>query len=168
MASQIDLISTLNLFCYAPFILEYHRVIYLSTGRLLQWMILKYVIHKMLKSSKTTLLCINSPSQPILMFKEGFLFIHSVCKLNPFETKSKWTSILNILYTLSIWEDGGSVERNWTINVTSFSAIYKRETNTMIKTCKYRCLWYFFQKTKHISCNILCLTYVLTWLQFWP
>lgn len=110
LASQIDLISTLNLFVYAPVILEYHRVIYLSTGRLLQWMILKYVIHKMLKSSKTTLLCINSPSQPILMFKEGFLFIHCVCKLNPFETKSNLTSIVNILYTPSIWEDGGSVE----------------------------------------------------------
>lgn len=97
LAAQIVLISTLNLFFYAPFKLEYHRVFYLSTGTVLQWKILRYVIHKMLKFSKRTLLCINSPSQPILMFKEGLLLKHGVCILNPFEKESKLTSIDVIL-----------------------------------------------------------------------
>lgn len=44
------------------------------------------------------------------MFKEGFLFIYCVCKLNLFEIKSKLIFIFNILYMLFIWEDGGLVE----------------------------------------------------------
>lgn len=83
----------------------------MSTGKLLQWMNSEYLIYKMLKSSKKrTLLCINSPSQPILMIKDGLLFQHDDCKLNPFESESKRTSIVKILYTLFIWENSGADE----------------------------------------------------------
>lgn len=83
----------------------------MSTGKLLQWMNSEYLIYKMLKSSiKRTLLCINSPSQPILMIKVGLLLTHDDCKLNLFESESKRTSIVKILYTIFIWENGGADE----------------------------------------------------------
>lgn len=97
LASQIDLISTLNLFFLCAFQIRIPSS-NLFVDRLSSAMNnFRYVIHKMLKSSKRTLLCINSPSQPILMFKEGLLLKHGVWILNPFEKESKLTSIDVIL-----------------------------------------------------------------------
>lgn len=44
------------------------------------------------------------------MIKDGLLFQHDDCKLNPFESESKRTSIVKILYTLFIWDNGGADE----------------------------------------------------------